>query len=356
MRILAIILLQLMIAGPTFGQTNNRQKPLVGAYYFGGWTAGSKHITQKLTGSFADRKPVWGWNSDSKKAIDQQILAASDAGLDFFSFCWYFSTQKSGEADSLNAALRYFQESVNKSKLRYCLLVSNHYGFEISPDSWAVFQERILADIKQDNYLQVDGAPLLIFLSAGTLLKNFGSAESIKSALSSLREAAKGRGLPGLKIALCSSDDRYTLSLAGQCGFDFITGYNYHNINQAGRRTQPVNNLVAYETRTWERITQLSEIPYFPAVTLNWDPRPWTNSRAKADTTAYFTGFSANSVYESMKNCRTWLRKHANDGKVYPIIMIYAWNELGEGSYLVPTSDGHDRLKSLKRSLNVNVR
>jgi hypothetical protein len=39
-----------------------------------------------------------------------------------------------------------------------------------------------------------------------------------------------------------------------------------------------------------------------------------------------------------------------------PILLIYAWNEYGEGAYLTPTKDGTSYLKGLKKAINDNAK
>ena len=77
----------------TFFIINAYAQVKVGAYYFDGWTGHYPiHITNALTTTFAGREPKWGWITSSQKIMDEQIGLASDAGLSFFDFCWYFGS------------------------------------------------------------------------------------------------------------------------------------------------------------------------------------------------------------------------------------------------------------------------
>ncbi|MCH5689781.1 hypothetical protein LWM68_39480 [Niabella sp. W65] len=62
--------------------------PLVklGAYYFGGWYEGSSHIKPSLVNDYPERRPVWGWTTNTAEAMKAQIDLAADAGLYFLVF------------------------------------------------------------------------------------------------------------------------------------------------------------------------------------------------------------------------------------------------------------------------------
>jgi len=105
-------------------QENQAHEIKLGAYYFDGWTGKyAQHISPKLMNSFSNRKPKWGWITSSQKIVDQQILAASGAGLSFFSFCWYYSGKDKYKGEPLNNALKFFQKSEYTGKMEYCLIL-----------------------------------------------------------------------------------------------------------------------------------------------------------------------------------------------------------------------------------------
>jgi hypothetical protein len=47
-------------------------------------------MSERLLNEFPDREPVWGWVNDSVENMELQIKLASEGGVDFFSFCWYY--------------------------------------------------------------------------------------------------------------------------------------------------------------------------------------------------------------------------------------------------------------------------
>jgi hypothetical protein len=336
-------------------QENQAHEIKLGAYYFDGWTGKyAQHISPKLMNSFSNRKPKWGWVTSSQKIVDQQILAASGAGLSFFSFCWYYSGKDKYKGEPLNNALKFFQKSAYTGKMEYCLMVANHKGFEIGKDDWRTVQAEWIRQFKTAGYLKVDGKPLLILFSVQSLVDNLGSAAAVKDALQSLRTAAAANGLSGVTVAACVSGDQRSISQAEDCGFDILTGYNAHSAGFTSKtiRQIPIDSMQTAERRIWNRVAKTSSLNYIPVSTLNWDPRPWSAPNNKYDTAPYFVGYSEKSVYKSVSGMIAWMGKNTTRITHEKIGLLYAWNENGEGAYLTPTVKGPNFLRGLQKALN----
>jgi len=322
----------------------------LGAYYFDGWTgAYPSHITQTLIDSFPEREPKWGWKTSSQEIVDEQIILAAKAGLSFFSFCWYYNGAEKFKTEPLNQAQRLFLKSPEKNKLKYCLLVANHQGFEISPSDWSIVTSEWINQFKDPSYLRVDGKPLLIFFSS--LISKFGTADAVGLALNNFREAAKKAGLNGVTIALCTNPDETAIKDAELCGFDVLTGYNYHTAGYGNSRKLPINNLINGEFLAWNRFSKFSKLKYIPVVTLNWDARPWATPDNTYSTSPYYVGYSPGSVFKSVQNCIGWLNTNVGTATKERVAILYAWNEIGEGPYLTPSKNGINMLEGVKKAL-----
>lgn len=268
------------------------QSVKLGAYYFDGWKKekGNTHLTPQLKQNL-DRKPVWGWVTSTQSIMDKQIDAAANAGLSFFSFCWYYNPKNN--VDSSNRALLYYNRSAQKNRLNFCLMVANHKGFEIGPNEWPAVTKEWIKQFKSGNYLLSNGKPLIIFFSVSTLVEKFGSASGVKTALNNLRAAAKSSGLNGAVIAACvSGGTDKAISTAEACGFDVLTGYNNHasGLKAAGTLAQnvPIGKMQTVESSLWNKFIQTSKLPYIPVSTLNWDPRPWASAKNNYAKAPYF--------------------------------------------------------------------
>lgn len=329
-----------------------QNKPKFGAYYFDGWTGRyPQHITKELTTSFSNREPKWGWITSKKKIMNEQIDMAVDAGLSFFSFCWYYSGPAKYESEPLNNSLKNYLSSPGNSKLGFSIMVANHYGFEVGPESWDFVCSEWIKYFKHPSYVTTGKKPLLIFFTYQSLVKNFGGEGAVKTALDTLRSRANAAGIPGVAVAVCvNSASKSEISTAERCGFDILTGYNYHTAGYGNGLASPIDSLTSAESKLWTKISANTSLRYIPVTTLNWDPRPWV-SQEKLKNTKYYQGLSTASVYKSVSTCAKWLNGYGNTSASDQIALIYAWNENGEGAYLTPSKNGERLLNGVKRAL-----
>lgn len=332
-----------------YGQSTTKLN--LGAYYFDGWTSGSSHITLALRRDYSDRKPIWGWTTSTQKIVDQQINSASKAGLSFFSFCWYYDGKS--KIDSINRALMFYKRSEYLNRLDYCLMVANHYGFLIGPKSWSIVKKEWLKHFDSPNYLKVDGKPLIIFYSLGTLISEFGSVINVREAFNDLRAEAINGGLKGVAVALCVSPYGPDINQAEACGIDILTGYNYHSEGfRGGNKNVSIDSMQKVEAVVWDKFRKLSNLKYIPVSTLNWDPRPWANAKNGYLNSPHFTGYSEKSVFNSVLGLSRWIKQNTASTTKENIGILYAWNENGEGAYLTPTIKGPNLLNGVKKAID----
>ena len=90
------------------------------------------------------------------------------------------------------------------------------------------------------------------------------------------------------------------------------------------------------ESKVWDQFPKVSSLPCIPLVTLNWDARPWVSGNNYYSKTPYFSGYSEQSVFKSVKQSISWLKAHPLATTKEKLILLYAWNEYGEGAWLTP--------------------
>ena len=78
-----------------------------------------------------------------------------------------------------------------------------------------------------------------------------------------------------------------------------------------------------------------------PLCSVGWDKRPWEN----VEKSVYYVNKSTSAFREHLYRAVDYLYSRNTPNS---IIMIYAWNEYGEGGYLAPTV-GDKRGKFLKQ-------
>jgi len=330
----------------------------IGAYYFDGWSGmTSNNITQLLVEGFPERQPKWGWVTSSPKAVSEQIDLAYDAGISFFSFCWYYPEESKDDYEyaPLNRALKLFLRSSNSNKLRYNLMVANHRGFTIGPNDWEKLNRYWIKLFKSDQYLLYKGKPLITFYSVDNLISRFGSTQNVSKALSSFRALAIASGLKGVTIAACVSYDNSQMINALKSGFDVVSGYNYHqNALSKTLNPTPIRELIVRQEQLWNKISGSLRVPYLPVSTLNWDPRPQVKSISQINSVKRFEGYSQKSVYKSVSSLRRWLLAAPSTTLDDRIGILYAWNEYGEGAWLTPSQDSDEDFLEAIRSVLID--
>lgn len=328
----------------------------VGAYYFGGWAGvnpyseipeemywaehAPSHLTKRLALEFSDRQPEWGWRDDSVEIMERQIDLAADNGIDFFMFCWYWSDDKGGinkdkiEKTTAHKCIELYLKAKNKHRVKFGLLIANHEGAEIvGTENWADATKSWVKYFKDEQYITIDDKPYVaIFNSNG--LDAEGRAK--------MQQIAKEEGLKGLSIVACGSTPNSK-------SYDYRTHYNaIPVVDNGGNPRRDYDELVKVTEVEWVVTSQ----PYIPTVSVGWDPRPWkTNPDDEAKRNWYYYVDNTPAKFKkSLEKAVQWIENNPQATINEKMIMIYAWNELGEGGYLVPNKSNNngDHLKVIK--------
>ena len=351
---MAVVCIAVLVVAPAIGaearkETKEAKKMTVGAYYFDGWAGRSPlandakepwartapyKLTRRMIEEFPEREPVWGWRDDSPEIMQRQIDLAADHGLAFFAFCWYW--HDNGRAinkqrikdDLLNTGLELFLKAKNNHRLKFCLLVANHQGFEIrGAENWKQAAEFWMPYLKHPQYVTVGGKPLVIVFNPGG---------GDRDGFAWLQEAARKAGLPGIAIAGCAGG-------ALETGYTHRTHYNVVSGYAAGSEQHKYAELVAASRAAWGGSR---EQPYMPIVTAGWDKRPWEEPTGlkQGDRSAgwYYPDRTPEQFAGSLRDASTWMDEHPEQTTVERIVLIYAWNEFGEGGYVAPTKGDPD--------------
>jgi hypothetical protein len=313
-----------------------KSKVRIGAYYFDGWSGSTRHVTERLRTEFADREPPWGWHGDSLADMERQIGIAADHGLGFFAFCWYWHDNGGAinrpaiESEPLHTAMGHFLEARNRDRMKFCLLIANHQGFEIKgTEAWKQAADYWIPYFKRPEYLTLDGKPLVII---------FSSDGGDKEGFAYLQEAARKAGLPGVAIAACG-EGHPELGYTHRTHYNIVPGYT------AGGEAHPYSELVKTHVAAWGGSKAQ---PYLPEVTVGWDARPWERDDGHGKAPGwYFVDRTPEQFADALREGIKWMDKHPDETAKERTMLVYAWNEFGEGGYLAPTK-GDPEAKYLK--------
>lgn len=330
-----------LFISPLYVVSANNLKVLIGAYYYDGWSGTNssnddwaigapRMLTKKMKIEFSEREPIWGWRDDDIAVMEKQIDLASKNGIDFFAFCWYWSDDMGSLNESAvftnprHTSLQLFMKAKNKDKMKFCIMIANHNGAEIHGEqNWkkaiSFFSENYFND---SQYLRLENKPVVIYYMP----------QKSQSFLFEMQKEARYNGYDGLYTMTCG---------VNLSGYDALTWYNSFEGSDKSEAHE-YSKLFSYIENNWSLIPD--SVVVNPLCSVGWDRRPWESK----ENTVYYIKKKPELFREHLKKAVDFVLRTDNP---HPIIMIYAWNELGEGGYLVPTK-GDPKGKYLKQVKN----
>ena len=331
-----------------------KPRPMIGAYYFDGWAGRNKlaaganpawaqhaptHLTERMLDEFPEREPVWGWRDDSIEIMERQIDLAADHGVAFFSFCWYW--HDNGQAidetgireDPLHTSLELFLKAKNNHRMKFCLLVANHQGYEIKgAANWKRAGEFWMPYLTHQQHLTIGGKPLIVV---------FSQQGGDKDGFAAMQATARKVGLPGLAIAGCAD-------ASGEMGFTHRTHYNVVPGYDSGSEAHKYAELATANRAQWKGGPAQ---PYLPIVTAGWDKRPWEGPAGLNQKPGwYYPDRTPEQFADFLREAVGWMDTHPDQTTEERLVLVYAWNEFGEGGHIAPTKGDPDGkyLKALR--------
>jgi len=341
---------------PTAHAQQAKPQATVGLYYFDGWSGKTDkiHLPTLLQTDFGDRKPVWGWYDDTVEIMQKQIDYCADHDIAFWAFDWYYPGGAT-KTNPRNNALDLYLKAPNCQRVKFCILVVNDKSYNIGPKDWDGCCDGWINLFRQPSHLRLDGQPLLIIYKPSELQKAFGGVDGVRTAFDALRAKAKKAGLPGVSIAACTGPGGHLDDLA-RSGYTLLTGYNYSGGWMDGGGSKPFQKVIERGEQIFNQFAEKTPLPYVPVITAGWDRRPWEQGKLPPEKmSSWYADRTPKLVEEFVRLGVHWLDKHPDKATPQRLLLIYAWNENGEGGYLTPTAkDGTEYLKAVQRGITGN--
>ena len=334
-----------------------------------GWTEWElvKRAEPRFAGHRQPLVPLWGYEDETDPAVmAKKIDAAADHGIDAFIFDWYWYD----DGPFLGRGLEQgFLPAPNNQRLKFSLMWANHDWVDIHPAkvTATLAQGRMLypgavqrqtldtiADyviahyFQQPNYWLLDGCPYFSIYELNKLIESFGGVEPTRAALESFRAKVKEAGFPDLHLNAVvwsvpilpgERGANNATELLQTLGFASITSYVW--VHHGALDTFPETDYNQARDRYlayWAQAEKEFALPYFPNVTMGWDPSPRTVQSDRYVNVGYpFTPILANNTPENFKTALAMVKERLAQRTDRPkILNINAWNEWTEGSYLEP--------------------
>jgi len=354
-----------VLAAPTAASAQSRVR--LGAYYFDGWAGPLTefHFNGLLNSPYQSREPLSGWQDNNSCAVEEQLAWAHAFGLSFFVFDWYFNAAVWEPVDDLNSAFNLTRSLPDRHGMQYALLYVNQGPSKITADAdWTDTVNTWVGYMKDPDYVRINGKPLLMIIDLYAMRESFGSSAAVQAKLSELRTVAQSQGLPGVSIVggifvPDGSSGQDSLfpdpTIAYVDGYDAVSMYGYPFAPPVVNGMLPFSSLSSAGQWIWNQAALKSPLPFIPVAMSGWDPRPWNERESPTNDLMWYSR-SPQEVSTFVTDAITWIESNpqlrVEASPTPPIVLIEAWNELGEGSYLTPTlGDGTSYGDSLTAAL-----
>jgi hypothetical protein len=279
--------------------------------------------------------------ANREEVMDQEIAYAHAAGLDYWAFVMY------GSDDPLTrGGLDLYLRSKRSGDIKFAMIVQS-YTFN---DAGLT---RLLHYFADERYQTVAGGRPLVFL-AGPRTVDDADWPDAKAMLGRLREESVRAGVrnpyvvhmwgwDGAKRVI----DELTLDAVGAYSMNFDD------------RAAPYSLLVKKTEAKWDE-WRATGAKVFPLVTAGWDRRPrvehpvsWEPPNSAGAIERYYEPPAPAALAEHLKASLDWCARYPATAEAWGVV-IYAWNEIDEGGWLVPSlwqNQGTSRLDAIGRVL-----
>ncbi len=332
------------------------ERPVLGAIRWDGWNQWAYYEKCFDPPEWHYRLPFFGWitpdgkarvREDSQEVIDQEIVYAKAGGLNYWAFVWYHPDAWRPHSADMGRCLNFYLWSPYKSDINYCFILGGgvHLGpREQWPQTVAYFVERFL----EPEYQKVlVNRPLVYLFDMDSTVSYLGSIDATRTAFDLLRTetVAAGLGEPYFVPMVWSAGQG--ASYIDQLHFDAISAYTAA-WGGSSNTEYPYSSAAAMNVSWWEQCKATGK-PLIPTVNTGWDYRPMKREEfPDRDLMAdWFTEPTPQELADHLADAMDWIRANPSACPVNAVI-VYAWNELSEGGWLVPTlSEGTARLDAI---------
>lgn len=311
----------------------------------------------RFEGHYQPRVPLWGYElDDDPEVVEKWIRTALKYGVDTFIYDWYWYNAPDGwSGPYLEDALdKGFLGAPSNRKMNFYLMYANHdvpYNYwnchkwgsndsllfnpRIGMDEWKKVVNRVITKyFHLPNYVRIDGCPVFAMFNADIFKQGFSSPEEAAGAMEYFRSEVRKAGFPGLHLQLTPGggidpspgEQRRMKENISLLGINSIAFYNMGGFDC----DYIVHNENAVQLR--EDTDSAYDIPLFPTVSIGWDDTPRFPFKGAEDVTRFNHTPQVFATY--LKTAKDYADSHR--GTQPPFIMINAWNEWIEGSYLLP--------------------
>ena len=341
-----------------------------------------KDAIPRFRGHHQPNIPAWGYTDEKDPDVmAQKISAAAGNSIDCFIFDWYMYE----DGPFLNRCLdEGFLKAENCDSIKFGLMWANHdwvdihpytrgaeqkllYPGEVSPERFDEISDFVIKEyFTRSNYWKIDGKAYFSVYDVQKFVNGFGSIEATKSAMDRMRQKAVAAGLKGVHWNLVAwgnpilpveKTPSNISDLIKMLGFDSATSYVWIHHVQLPDSLTDYNYVRDAYLAHWEKAKTEYGVPYFPNVTMGWDPTPRCDIKSEWANVGYpFMNTITNNTPENFRKALQLTREKLLADPTGPrVLNINCWNEWTEGSYLEPdVVNGMSYLEAIKEVFERN--
>ncbi len=306
----------------------------------------------RYEGHYQPKRPLWGYEMDDDPAVvERWIDTALEHGVNTFIYDWYWFDHYPYLEGALNNG---FLKAPNCRKMDFYIMWANHdvphnywnphkWGDDssilwhgaVGMDDFKIIVERVIRQyFTQPNYVKVDGCPVFAIFDLNIFADGLGGKEKAAEAIAYMRSEVRRAGFPDLHLQMVHGGVPYpspekieeikatidNLGVASMVGYNpgaYSPDYTQMNCGAIGIRD------------VWHSVL---DIPVYPTVAVGWDDTPRFPEKGIDDV------IHIDATPETFRTYLQVAKEYAdrNADRQEKFIMINAWNEWVEGSYLLP--------------------
>lgn len=326
----------------------------IGVYYYSGWKdnqlGGAYPIPWDKIRPYPEREPALGWYAEGDvNVMSQQLEWMGQNSIDYVVFNWFWGRDNK---PMLTHALNAYLQAPDKHGVQLAIMWANHTTYVFSKQQFeAMFRFWAQRYMFREDYLKVDGKPVVFIFSADVLNKNAAAIGLKTTDLFAMADGIfKEAGLAGIKFVGGAGGSQPGFDYTAASGYAGFSAYNMHGpaIKRFGQGRQMSHSYAELDEGYrdhWNWFLTKTEGLYVIPMTSGWDKRPWGGSKDPEHDKSISTPAQFEAHLSEAKRLMD-----ANPDKTKRMGVICCWNEFGEGSYIEPTKkDGFSYLEKVKK-------
>ena len=307
--------------------------------------------TPRFPGHYQPKQPLWGYEMDNDPVVvERWIQTALEYGVNTFIYDWYWFDRYPYLESALNDG---FLKAPSNEKMEFFIMFANHnvkhnywnyhkwgdddsllWDGAINKEDWPVIVKRVITQyFGLKNYVKIDGCPVFAMFDIDNFIRSFDSVEEAKEAMEYFRSEVRKAGFPDVHYMMMSGygyapDEELiaTVERGKEFGARSWTWYNMGGFDPDYiRHCQNGKDI----RESWEGKL---DIYLFPTVSMGWDQSPRFPEEGEGDMTQFN---QKPEVFEHyLQDAKDYADAHAD--KQPKFVILNAWNEWVEGTYLLP--------------------